>query len=132
MMNDYIRYFKNPLQGISAYTSYRTPNSLVHFPVILMISYLGIFVCRAEAKPMLPLYFIIALYLSRDLVILSYSNYYVPIAIWIIFILFFIFKTEVSQFLTFNSLQRSVYATAAISVGFLIYITLFIQAFFKK
>ena len=129
--NNFIRYFKNPLYGISSSSSYRMPNSLVHLPVILMLPYFGIFICGPEAKPLLPLYFIIALYIGRDLVILSYKNYYVPVCLWIVFILFLTHKTEIADFLTFHSLQLSISITLTITVAFILYIIIFTRYLFK-
>lgn len=125
-MNKYIRYFKSPIHGISLSTSYGLPNSLVHLPVILMVPYIGIMICGAEAKSLLPVYFIIALYAGRDLVIMSYRNYVIPIVIWVLFIPFIVYKTEISNLLTVYSQFATVVAAAAAAV-FLVYIALTVK-----
>jgi len=96
-----------------------------------MIPYLGILICGAEAKPLLPLFFIIALYVGRDLVIMSYKNFFFPVGIWIVFIFFLFFKTEISEYLTFHSLQLSVSVTIGILLGFILYMILCINYFLK-
>lgn len=130
-MNKYIRYFKNPLYGISASTAYRLPNSLVHLPVIIMVPYLGIFICGAEARSFLPIYFIIALYVARDLSVMSYRNFFIPLGIWGVFIPFIIFKTEISYFLSSYLLLRSIDISIAVSSGFILYILLYVNYFLK-
>jgi hypothetical protein len=125
--NKYIRYFKNPLYGISAFSSYGLPNSLVHLPLMLMITYGGILICGAEARMLLPVYFIVALYVSRDLVIASYNKLYIPIGLWVILIFFLIFKKETAHLLTFHSFQHSTSVTAGILLAFLVYIMLRIK-----
>lgn len=129
--NKYIRYLKNPLLNISGFSAYRLPNSLVHLPVIIMVPYLGICICVTEATFLLPVYFIIALYLGRDLVFMSYNNFLIPLCVWSVFVLFFIYITEISHYLTFHSLQRSIAVTVAIVFGFLLYITLFMKYVLK-
>ena len=125
--NKYIRYFKDPLYGISAFSSYGLPNSLVHLPLMLIITYAGILICGPEARMLLPVYFIVALYVSRDLVIVSYNRLYIPIGLWVILIFFLIFKKETADLLTFHSFQHSASITAGISMGFLVYIALRIK-----
>ncbi len=123
MVKQLIRYFRNPLFGISGYTSYGLPNSALHLPVILIIPYIGISICGAEMKILLPVYFIIALYAGRDLAIMSYRNYFVPAMIWAVVIVFIIYKKELSRFLTFHSPRTSLIITLAILTGFIGYVT---------
>lgn len=125
--NKYIRYFKNPLYGISAFSAFGLPNSLVHLPLILMITYAGILICGTEARMLLPVYFVIALYVSRDLVIKSYNRLYIPIGLWVIVIFFFIFKKDLAQFLTLHSFQQSAAVTAGAVLAFLVYIKIHIK-----
>ena len=129
--NKFIRYFKNPLLGVSALTAYNLPNSLVHIPVIVMLVYIGVYICGAELKPLLAVYFVIALYTSRDMIIMSYKNKAVPVVLWGIFLPFIIFKKEVAMYLTFNSPQGSIAVTLALLAGFLIYIPIHIKKFLK-
>ncbi len=131
LINKYIRYFKNPLSGIAGLSSHGLPNSLVHLPVILMVSFLGIFICGSEAKSLLPVYFIVALYGGRDLVSFSYKNYLIPLCLWAVFLLFLIYKTEISAFLAMQSLQFSVAFSIAVLIGFTCYVTVWIKYFLK-
>lgn len=130
-MNKYIRYFKNPMHGLSASTAYSLPNSLVHLPVIIMVPYLGIFICGAETRSFLPIYFIIALYVARDLSVMAYKNFLIPLGVWGVFIPFIIFKTEISYFSGSYLLPRSIDISIAVSVGFIIYILLYVNYFLK-
>jgi hypothetical protein len=107
------------------------PNSLVHLPVILMVPYFGIFICGSEAKPLLPLYFIIALYIGRDLVIMSYKNFFIPVCLWIVFIIFITHKAEVADYLTFHSLHLSITVTMAITIAFILYTIIVTRYLFK-
>ena len=129
--NKYIRYFKAPLFGVSASTAYNLPNSLVHIPVIVMLVYIGIYICGAALKPLLAVYFVVALYMSRDMVIMSYKNMNLPVAIWSIFVPFLFFKDNVSAALTFNSAQDSITVTLVLLACFLIYIPIYIKKFLK-
>ena len=129
--NKFIRYFKRPLFGVSALTSYNLPNSLIHIPVIVMLVYSGVYICGADLKQLLAVYFVIAMYMARDLMIMSYSNMTAPAVIWTIFIPFMVFKKEVAEYLTFNSPQDSIAITLALLAGFLIYIPIYIKKFLK-
>ncbi len=129
--NKYIRYFKRPLYGVSASTTYNLPNSAVHIPVIFMLIYAGVYICGAALKPMLALYFVMALYLARDLMIMSYNDKTVPVVLWAAFVPFIFFKKEVAEYLTFNSSQDSITVTLALLAGFLIYIPIYIKKFLK-
>ena len=129
--NKYIRYFKAPLYGVSASTAYNLPNSLVHIPVIVMIVYAGVYICGAALKPLLAVYFVVALYMSRDMVIMSYKNKNLPAVILSIFVPFIVFKDNVSAALTFNTKQDSITITLALLAGFLIYIPIYIKKFLK-
>ena len=130
-MNKYIRYFKNPLYGLSASTAYGLPNSLVHLPVIIMVPYIGIFICGPEAKPLLPVYFITALYMARDLSVMSYKNYLIPAGVWGVFIPFIFFKTEVSFFVSSHLSRYSTEVSIAVSSGFIAYVLLYVNYFLK-
>ena len=130
-MNKYIRYFKKPLHGLSSSTAYRLPNSLVHLPVIIMVPYLGIFICGTEARSFLPVYFIIALYVARDMSVMSYRNFFIPVGIWGVFIHFIIFKREIASFLTLHLLPFSMNVSIGISSGFILYILLYVNNFLK-
>jgi len=129
--NRYIAYFRNPLFGISASSAYGLPNSLTHFPVVLMISYIGIIVCGQSAKPLLPVYFIIALYVARDMVVMAYKNPSVPAAVWALFIPVIIYKKEISAFLAPGSQRFSIYVTAAFLGMFVFYMVCYIYYFLK-
>ena len=129
--NIFIRYFKKPLFGVSASTAYNLPNSLVHIPVIVMIVYIGIYICGVALKPLLAVYFVIALYTARDLMIMSYKNKAVPVVIWGIFLPFIVFKKEVAEYLTFNSPQDSIAVTLALLAVFLVYFPIYIKKFLK-
>jgi len=129
--NKFTRYFKNPLFGVSALTAYNLPNSLVHIPVIVMLVYIGIYICGASLKPLLAVYFVVALYAARDMMIMSYKNKAVPVVIWGIFVPFIVFKKEVAEYLTFNSSQDSIAVTLVLLAGFLIYIPIYIKKFLK-
>ena len=126
-VNKFIRYFKNPLHWISESTSYRIPNSLIHLPVILLVPYIGIFICGSEAKHLLPVYFIVALYIGRDLVIMSYRNYVIPLSIWGVFVPFLVYKKEVSNLLTLHAQQQSLTITAAVAAVFIVYIVVSVK-----
>jgi len=129
--NRYIAYFRNPLFGISASSAYGLPNSLTHFPLVLMISYVGIIVCGQFAKPLLPVYFIIALYVARDMVLMAYKNLSVPAAIWAVFIPVIIYKKEIAAFLAPDSQRFSIYATIAVVGLFVFYMVCYIHYFLK-
>ncbi len=129
--NKYIRYFKRPLYGVSAMTSYNLPNSLVHIPVIVMLVYAGVYICSAALKPMLVVYFVVALYIARDLMIMSYNDKTVPVVVWAAFVPFIFFKKEVVEYLTFNSAQDSITVTLVLLACFLIYVPIYIKKFLK-
>lgn len=129
--NKFIRYFKNPLYGVSASTAYNFPNSLVHIPVIVMLVYSGVYICGAALKPLLALYFVVALYTARDLVIMAHKNKVIPVVIWGIFIPFIIFKKEVAGYLTLDSPQDSIAVTLALLVVFAAYISFFSRRVIK-
>ncbi len=129
--NRYIAYFKNPLFGISASSAYGLPNSLTHFPVVLMISYLGIIVCGQSAKALLPVYFFIALYVARDMVLMAYRKLSVPACIWAVFIPVIIYKKEIAAFLAPDSQRFSVYATIAVLSLFVSYMACYIHYFLR-
>ena len=73
-------------------------------------------------KPLLPVYFFIALYTARDAVRLSYNSFIVPIAVWTAFILFIVYKTEIAGVLTFHAQGRVISATAVLLSAFVIYV----------
>ena len=129
--NKFISYLKRPLIGVSAMTSYNLPNSLVHIPVIVMLVYAGVYICGAALKPLLAVYFVVAMYTARDLMIMSYKNKTVPAVIWGIFIPFIVFKKEVAEYLTINSTQDSIAVTLALLAAFLVYIPTYIKKFLK-
>ncbi|GBE03732.1 hypothetical protein BMS3Abin09_00650 [bacterium BMS3Abin09] len=79
--NKFICYLKKPLFGVSSSTAYNLPNSLVHIPVIVMLVYSGVYICGADLKHLLAVYFLIAMYTARDLMIMSYKNKTVPVVI---------------------------------------------------
>ena len=129
--NSFIRYFKKPLFGVTASTAYNLPNSLVHIPVIVMLVYIGVYICGTAVKPLLAVYFVVALYTSRDLMIMSYQNKAIPAVIWGIFIPLMVFKKEAAAYLTFNSPQDSIAVTLALLAVFLVYIPIYIKKFLK-
>jgi hypothetical protein len=96
-----------------------------------MVPYFGIFICGSGAKPLLPVYFIIALYIGRDLVIMSYKNFFIPVSLWTVFIIFITHKAEVADYLTFPSLQLSITVTMAITIAFILYTIIVTRYLFK-
>jgi hypothetical protein len=129
--NIFIRYFKNPLGGVSAMTAYNLPNSAVHIPVIIMFVYAGVCISRVGVKPLLAVYFVVALYAARDLMIISYKNKVVPVIIWGIFIPFIVFHKKIASYLTLDSQQDSVILTLAVLAGFIVYIPIYIKKFLR-
>ncbi len=129
--NKLIRYFKNPLVGVSAVTSYGIPNSLIHLPVIIMFPYFGITICGADMKYLIPVYLVLAMYIGRDLVLMAYKSKFVPVAVWIIFIIFIVFKTVITDYFALQSQLVSQGVTAALAAGFVIYVALFSRKFVK-
>jgi len=129
--NIFIRYFKRPLIGVSASTAYNLPNSLVHIPVLVILVYIGVYICGEALKPLLAVYFVVALYTARDMMIMSYNNKAVPVVLWGIFIPFIVFKKEVAEYLTINSPQDSIAVTLALLAVFLVYFPIYIKKFLK-
>ncbi len=127
----FISYFRNPMIGLSAVTSHGIPNSLVHLPVIIMLPFIGISICSPDMKYLIPLYLIVALYIGRDMVLMSYKNIFVPVAIWTLFILFIVFKTDITGYFALLSQESSKGITAAVSAGFVIYVALFSRWFVR-
>ena len=125
MHHKYIRYFKYPLYGVSGFTAYLIPNSLIHLPVILMVPYIGIFLCGAETKALLTIYFVVALYMGRDLALMSYRNYFIPIGVWALFTPFLIYKKEIADFLRLHSENYSFPLSIGVSCAFILYIILY-------
>ena len=128
--NKFIRYFKRPLFGVSALTAYNLPNSLIHIPVIVMLVYSGVYICSTELKPLLVVYFVVALYMARDMIIISYKNSGVPVVIWAIFVPFIYFKKEVAEHLALSQ-QDSITATLVLVALFVVYVFIFVKCVFK-
>ena len=96
-----------------------------------MLVYAGVYICGAAVRPLLVIYFVVALYTARDLMIMSYKNKTVPVVIWSIFVPFIVFKKEIADHLIFNSSQDSIAFTVALLAGFLIYVPIYIKKLLK-
>lgn len=128
--NKFIRYLKKPLLGVSALTAYNLPNSLVHIPILVMIVYIGVYICGEALKPLLTVYFAVALYTARDMMAISYMNKVIPAVIWAIFVPFIVFKKEVAEYLTFSQ-QDSITITLILLAVFLIYVPVYMKKVLK-
>ena len=129
--NRFFRYFKGPLLGVSSMTSYGLPNSLVHIPVIIAIMYVATFICGAGSKFLLPVYFLVALYIARDFVIVAYRKKFMPVIIWGMFLPVMIFKDEVSSFVILNLSEHSGMVTLSVLAAFVIHIEIYTKYIFK-
>jgi len=129
--NRFIRYFKAPLLGMSSMTSYGVPNSMVHIPVIIAFLYIGSFICGAGSKFLLPVYFLVAMYIARDFVIIAYRKKFVPVIIWGIFIPMMIFKAEVSGFVVRNLAEHAGRVTLSVLAAFAFHIEVYTKYIFK-
>ena len=128
--NKFIRYLKKPLVGVSALTAYNLPNSLVHIPVVVILVYIGVNICGEALKPLLSVYFVVALYMARDMMAISYMNKVIPVVVWVIFVPFIFFKKEMAEYLALSQ-QDSITATLVLLAGFLVYIPIYIKKFLK-
>lgn len=111
-------------------TAYRLPNSVVHIPVVFMFVFSGVCIVKTSIQPMLAVFFLVSLYLARDLIILAYRNRGVPIVLWSMFVPFLYFHNEIEGFLVFNR-QDSISVTLGLLAVFLIYVPVYIKKILK-
>ena len=128
--NTFIRYFRNPLLGVSTMTSYGLPNALVHIPVIIMFVYTGVCIARSGMKAILAVFFLVALYTARDMVIVAYRNKNVPALLWGMFIPFIALKKEIADVLVLRE-KDSIAVTLGLLALFLVYVPVFIKKYLK-
>lgn len=128
--NKFIRYFQNPLLGVSTMTSYGLPNALVHIPVIFMFVYIGVCIAKSGVKALLAVFFLVALYTARDMVIVAYRNKNVPALLWGMFIPFIVLKKEIADLLLLSE-RDAVSVTLALLAAFIVYVPVFINKFLK-
>lgn len=111
-------------------TSYGLPNALVHIPVVAMFVYIGVCIAKAGVRPLLAVFFLVALYAARDMVIISYRNKAVPAVLWGIFIPFIVLKQEIADLLVFSP-QDATAITLGLLAVFLVYVPVYIKTFLK-
>jgi hypothetical protein len=118
-------YFENPFPGTQGFSPYRFPGLLVHIPVWLGFLIFG-YQLNANQVWLLPAcvgYFILGLYLGRDLAVLAHYNIYI---LMVVLFLAFAYLPWISPW--FAALQQyrwfpmiSIMADGLCFVGFVVY-----------
>ena len=125
-----IRYFKKPLLGVSISTNYGFHNSLVHMPILFMFVYAGVCVSNSGIKALLAVYFLVALYTARDMMVAAYNNKAVPAVLWALFVPFIVFRGEVAEYLELSQ-GDSITVTMVLLALFLLYVPVSIKKILK-
>lgn len=76
-------YFSRPFPGTQGFSAYRFPGIIVHLPIMVFVTVFGFILCADHIwlLPLIPVYFIIGLYVGRDLAIYSHYNMLITVAV---------------------------------------------------
>lgn len=76
-------YFGSPFPATTGFSAYRSPGLLVHLPVVLFSTLLGIWLCFGDLwlYPLFGLYLVVGLYFGRDLAIFAHYNPFITLGV---------------------------------------------------
>ncbi len=89
ILKRYGEYFIRPFPSTQGFAAYRFPGILVHLPFFFIFLFLGLYLNLGTPWlwPFIALYFVIGLYLGRDIAIYAHYNPLIILAV-ILFIIF--------------------------------------------
>ena len=89
VVNQYVAYFARPFPRTEGFSAYRFPGVFVHIPLFFIFLYLGLYLNwgTPELRPFMLLYFILGLYVGRDIAV--YAHYMPLITLAVILLIIF-------------------------------------------